>query len=85
MNAVFYKSSMINVKDCTLYVTRFPCIECAKIIIQSGIKVVAVYLTDPKNFKKKNITTKKLFHASSVEFKEHTQNLNIILDFSTTP
>lgn len=83
MNAVFYRSSMINVKGCTLYVTRFPCIECAKIIIQSGIKEV-VYLTNPKISKKKDIATKDLFNASGVKFDVHKQNLNITLDFSKT-
>lgn len=32
-------------KDCTLYVALFPCNECAKAIIQSGIRRV-VYLSD---------------------------------------
>jgi dCMP deaminase len=34
-----------NLKGCTLYVTLFPCHECAKDIIQSGIKRI-VYLRD---------------------------------------
>lgn len=29
-----------NVTNCVMYVTLFPCIECAKLIIQSGIKEV---------------------------------------------
>ena len=33
------------VKDCRIYVTLFPCNECAKAIIQSGIKEV-IYLED---------------------------------------
>ncbi len=32
-----------SMKDCTIYVTLFPCNECAKAIIQSGIRKV-VYL-----------------------------------------
>lgn len=85
MNAIFYKRS-INVKDYTIYVTRFPCIECAKIIIQSGIKNV-VYLWDPKLGKKKNKSIRSIFSASGVENRPHNQNrkkLDIILDFSTT-
>lgn len=85
MNAIFYKRS-INVKDYTIYVTRFPCIECAKIIIQSGIKNV-VYLWDPKLGKKKNKSIRSIFSASGVEYRPHNQNrkkLDIILDFSTT-
>lgn len=30
-------------KGCTLYVTKYPCHECAKIIIQSGITKVVYY------------------------------------------
>ena len=33
------------VKDCRIYVTLFPCNECAKALIQSGIKEV-IYLED---------------------------------------
>ena len=32
-------------KGCTVYVTLFPCNECAKLIIQAGIKKI-IYLTD---------------------------------------
>ena len=35
-----------SVKDSTIYVTLFPCNECAKAIIQSGIKKV-IYYTRP--------------------------------------
>ena len=38
-NAILHKTC-IDLKDCTLYVTLFPCNECAKLIIQSGIKKV---------------------------------------------
>ena len=34
----------ISTKDATLYITHSPCIDCAKLIIQAGIKRV-VYLT----------------------------------------
>lgn len=44
------KNSIYNavgpVEGCTLYVTMYPCNECAKDIIQAGIKKV-VFLTDP--------------------------------------
>jgi dCMP deaminase len=39
MNAVLNKNSS-TVEDCRIYVALFPCNECAKIIIQSGIKEV---------------------------------------------
>ncbi len=39
MNAIMNKNSA-DVKDCTIYVALFPCNECAKLIIQAGIKEV---------------------------------------------
>ena len=36
MNAILNKNSA-DVRGCTIYVTQFPCEECAKLIIQSGI------------------------------------------------
>lgn len=42
MNAVV-KKCVSDVKGCTLYVTLFPCKDCTKVIIQSGIKKV-IYL-----------------------------------------
>lgn len=43
LNAIL--NSPRSVKDCTIYVSLFPCNECAKAIIQSGIKRI-VYESD---------------------------------------
>lgn len=44
-NAVYNASRTgAGLKDCRIYVTRFPCMDCARAIIQSGIRV----LTAPK-------------------------------------
>lgn len=43
LNAIL--NSIKDIKDCTLYVTLYPCNECAKAIIQSGIKKL-VYHTN---------------------------------------
>ncbi|MBQ7014218.1 MAG: dCMP deaminase family protein [Oscillospiraceae bacterium] len=42
LNAILNRGA-VSLKDCTIYVTLFPCNECAKAIIQSGIRRV-VYL-----------------------------------------
>ncbi|MCD8187364.1 MAG: dCMP deaminase family protein [Ruminococcus sp.] len=42
LNAIL-NSNVGNLKNCTIYVTLFPCNECAKAIIQSGIKRVVYY------------------------------------------
>lgn len=44
LNAIL-NSTKENLKNCTIYVALFPCNECAKAIIQSGIKKI-VYLSD---------------------------------------
>lgn len=69
MNAVFYKTS-VNVKGCTIYVSVFPCIECATIIIKSGIKNF-VYFLDPKNGKRKIRDTKTMFGLYGVDIRCH--------------
>ena len=46
LNAVLNRNSA-DLKNSTMYVSNFPCNECAKIIIQSGIKSV-VYYADKK-------------------------------------
>ena len=47
MNAILNKNSS-DLKGCSIYVALFPCNECAKLIIQSGIKHV-VYMADKPN------------------------------------
>ena len=44
VNALMFRNC-IDLEGCTLYTTLFPCHECAKAIIQSGIKEI-YYLTD---------------------------------------
>ncbi|MDE6679368.1 MAG: dCMP deaminase family protein [Ruminococcus sp.] len=42
LNAILNRNSA-DLRGCTLYVTLFPCNECAKAVIQSGIKRVVYY------------------------------------------
>jgi dCMP deaminase len=44
LNAIL-NSISADLKDCAIYVALFPCNECTKVIIQSGIKEV-IYLSD---------------------------------------
>lgn len=43
MNAILNSNHILNLKNTTIYTTLFPCNECTKLIIQSGIKKV-IYL-----------------------------------------
>ena len=56
-------------QDCAIYVALFPCNECAKAIIQSGIKEV-VYLSDKYQGTDSNISSKKMFQMSGVRLRQ---------------
>ena len=53
-----------------LYVSLFPCNECAKAIIQAGIKTV-VYDSDKYAGTPMNIASKKMFDAAGVEYVQY--------------
>lgn len=53
---------------CTLFTTMFPCNECAKVIIQAGIKEV-VYYSDKKNGTESNQAAKYLFNKAGVSIR----------------
>ena len=57
----------------TLYVSLFPCNECAKAIIQAGIRTV-VYADDKYKDTPMNIAAKRMFDAAGVVYYqyEHT-------------
>ena len=52
-----------------IYVDLFPCNECAKIIIQSGIKEV-IYLSDKYANSENNIASRKLFDECGITYKK---------------
>lgn len=57
-----------SVRTCTLYVTWFPCAECSKLIIQSGIsKVVYLNKHETQKYKDSLEASKTLFHLSGIE------------------
>ena len=53
-----------------LYVSLFPCNECAKAIIQSGIKTV-IYDSDKYNGTPAVTASKMMFQAAGVEFRKY--------------
>lgn len=54
----------------TMYVTLFPCNECAKAIIQSGIKRI-VYLDDKYRDANNNVAARHMFKITGVETKKY--------------
>lgn len=67
VNAILNKNCS-SVKNCTIYVALFPCNECAKVIIQSGIKLVK-YVSDKHATKEKTIAAKKMFDAAGIIYR----------------
>ncbi|MCQ2450429.1 MAG: dCMP deaminase family protein [Clostridia bacterium] len=58
-----------SVKDAICYTTLFPCNECAKAIIQSGITEI-VYLSDKYADTPSTIASKKMFDSAGVKYRE---------------
>ena len=56
-----------------IYVTLFPCNECAKAIIQAGIKEV-VYASDKYDGTPSVVASKKMFSAAGVEYVPYHRN-----------
>lgn len=67
-NAILnYRGSRKDLEGARIYVDLFPCNECAKEIIQSGIKEV-IYLCDKYKNEDNVIASKKLFDACGVKY-----------------
>ena len=79
LNAILnYKGSL---EDTKLYVTLFPCNECAKVIVQSGIKEI-VYLNDKYSDLDSTIVAKKIFDQVGIKYTKYkvtNRKLNIEL------
>ena len=56
-------------KGATLYVTLFPCNECAKLIIQSGIKHL-VYMLDKYRNESSNVASRRMLDAAGIEYRQ---------------
>ena len=52
-----------------LYVALFPCNECAKAIIQSGVKEV-VYLSDKYDGEPSNVASKRMMDSAGVQYHQ---------------
>ena len=80
LNAIL--NSTKSPKDCTIYVALFPCNECSKAIIQSGIKEI-VYLSDKYTNTDANKASKKMLDIAGVKYRRFEANINKLeIDFS---
>ena len=81
LNAVLNANGR-DLRGSRLYVALFPCNECAKAIIQSGIKEV-IYLSDKYHDTMLNLVSKRMLSAAGVKFTQlKTTVKSITLDFT---
>ena len=74
LNAIL--NSQRSVRGCTIYVSLFPCNECAKAIIQAGISCV-VYESDKYDGTEGNIASKRMFHEAGVKLVQLPYEIDV--------
>lgn len=81
LNAILnFRGSRKDLEGSKIYVDLFPCNECAKAIIQSGIKTV-IYKSDKYDGTESNIASKKLFDECGVTYFQFNGNeKEIVID-----
>lgn len=75
-NAIL-NSSAQSLKGAKIYTTLFPCNECAKAIIQSGISEI-IYLSDKYSGTDSDIAAKKMFDMVGITYKPYEMKGNTI-------
>ena len=67
LNAIL--NSKNDLRGCSIYVSLFPCNECAKAIIQSGMKEV-IYMQDKYADSDATRASKKMFDMAGVKYRQ---------------
>ncbi|XP_073654727.1 deoxycytidylate deaminase isoform X3 [Tursiops truncatus] len=82
LNAIMNKNSA-DVKGCTMYVALFPCNECAKLIIQAGIKEV-IFMSDKYHDSNETRAARLMLEMAGVSFRKFTPKCSqIVIDFDS--
>ena len=80
LNAILNASGR-DLRGSRIYVALFPCNECAKAIIQCGIKEV-IYLSDKYHDTMLNLVSKRMLDAAGVKYTRMRTDLKeLVLDF----
>lgn len=70
-------NAILNTRDgsalngCRIYVTLFPCNECAKAIVQTGIKEI-IYLDDKYHDHVEEVASRKILDMAGVTYRKYT-------------
>eukprot|EP00069_Balaena_mysticetus_P018722 bmy_11535T0 len=70
-----------DVKGCTMYVALFPCNECAKLIIQAGIKEV-IFMSDKYHDSKETTAARLMFEMAGVSFRCNNSGIKYLRKFT---
>uniref|UniRef100_A0A3Q3XAG3 Deoxycytidylate deaminase n=1 Tax=Mola mola TaxID=94237 RepID=A0A3Q3XAG3_MOLML len=82
LNAIMNKNSA-DVKGCTMYSALFPCNECAKLIIQAGIREV-VYLSDKYKDTPDMVASRRLLKMADIQCRQFKpKRTKIVIDFNS--
>ena len=80
LNAILNNIGM-DLTGCRIYTALFPCNECSKAIIQSGIKEV-IYLSDKYDGTDASIASKRMLEAAGIPYRKvELKRKNIELSF----
>lgn len=80
LNAIL-NSIKSDLKGATIYVGLFPCNECAKAIIQSGIKHI-IYLSDKYGDSDIFLASKRLLNSAGVKFTQLEMDHKIVISLN---
>jgi len=69
MNAITNSSNKPDLEGASMYVSLFPCNECAKLIVQVGIKEV-VYLSDKYRDQDIFVAARRIFEMAGVKLRQ---------------
>ena len=79
LNAILNNKGSV-LENARIYVDLFPCNECAKAIIQSGIKEI-IYKSDKYNGTEGNIVSKKMLDYCGVKYRQYEEkNIEVKLN-----
>lgn len=82
LNAVL-NSITLDLRGCRLYVALFPCNECTKVIIQSGIGEI-IYMSDKYKDTESVQASKIMMEKSNTKYRHFVPSRNsILLNFQT--
>lgn len=76
LNAIL--NSKVDLSNCTIYVTMFPCNECTKAIIQSGIKHM-IYLTNKYPDSTAVKASMKILDSAGITYEKYIPRIDSVV------